>query len=138
MHFQRLRYWLALPALCLAAQFTTAELEAHKAWMNDAQDKKDDIREALAAKDSKKLVAAATDIEKLTGREQEFWARTKIEKAKEIAARNRAEAQELLRSAQAGRFAEAGEAFASLEHTCSSCHDLHFEKQIGGTPAPVR
>ena len=128
MKFLRL---LLAPVLCLAAaQFTKVELDAHKAWMDDAQDKKDDVREALAAKDAKKLVAVAAEIEKLTEQEQKFWARTTIAQAKEIAAKNRGEAQEMLQAARAARFAEAGEAFARLEKTCSSCHELHFEKQI--------
>ena len=116
--------------LWLAAEFTGAELAAHKAWMDDAQDKKDDVREALAAKDAKKLVVAAVDMEKLTEREAQFWARTKIAQAKEIASRNRDEAKEMLAAARAREFSPAGDAFARLEKTCSSCHDLHFEKQM--------
>lgn len=122
---------LLAAVLCLAATpFTKAQLDAHKAWMDDAQDKKDDVREALAAKDSKKLVAVAVEIEKLTAQEQNFWARTTIAQAKELAAKNRSEAKEILQSARAARFAQAADAFARLEKTCSSCHDLHFEKQI--------
>ena len=116
--------------LFLAGEFTQAELDAHKAWMDDAQDKKDDVREALAGKDAKKLVAAAMDIDKLTEQESQFWARTKIVRAKEIATKNRGEAKEMLQLARAGKFTEAGDAFARLEKTCSSCHDLHFEKQL--------
>lgn len=98
--------------------------------MDDAQGKQEDVREALAAKDRTKLVGAAIEIEKLAGKEQEFWVRAAIQPAQDLAAKNRAEAREMLKSAQAGRFAEAGQALASLEKTCSSCHDLHFEKQL--------
>jgi hypothetical protein len=123
---------LLVPVLCClaASQFTKAELDAHKAWMDDAQDKKDDVREALAAKDATKLSAAAADIEKLTLQEQQFWARTSIAQAKELAAKNLGEAKEMLNAAKAGRFSEAGNAFGRLEKTCSSCHDQHFEKGL--------
>ena len=125
-----LRVTMMLPLMCLAAQFTKTELDAHKAWMNDAQDKKDDVREALAAKDAKKLVAAASGIEKATGQEQQFWARTAIVQAQELANKNRGEAREMLQAARAAHFTEAADAFARLEKTCASCHDLHFEKQL--------
>ena len=125
---------VAALTLSLASQFTQAELDAHKAWMDDAQDKKDDVREALAAKDANKLTAAAIEIEKLTDQEQKFWARTDILKAKELAATNRAEAKEMLQAARSAKFDAAGATFARLEKTCSSCHDLHFEKSLQAKP----
>jgi hypothetical protein len=126
-------FWKLL-FLCFSV-FTSAELAEHKSWMDDAQDRKDDVREALAAKDGKKLVEAVQALDQLTAREEAFWARTKLKQAQEIAAKNRSEARELLRAAQASRFAAAETAFASLEKTCSSCHDLHFEK---GDPFPAK
>lgn len=121
-----------LLAFCFVAvaQFTTAELDAHKAWMDDAQDKKDDIREALAAKDQKKLMTAALEIDKLTEQEQKFWGRTSIEPAKQLAAKNRGESKEMLEAARNAQFDRADAAFARLERTCSSCHELHFEKEL--------
>ena len=121
---------LILAAILCLATLTKAELDAHKAWMDDAQDKKDDVREALAAKDAKRLVEAALDIERLTEREHQFWARTTIAKARELAVKNRGESREMLKAAQAGEFAQAADALARLEKTCSACHDLHFEKQL--------
>ncbi len=121
---------IVLLLLCLAGTFSKAELDAHKAWMDDAQDKQEDVREALSAQDASKLVAAALVIDKLTEQEWQFWGRTTIAQAQEIAARNRGEAAEMLAAARAGKFAVAGQAFARLEKTCSACHDLHFEKQL--------
>ncbi len=115
-------------ALFAGATFSSAELEDHRKWMDDAQDRKDDIREALAAKDRAKLEVGVKAIEALTVREQAFWARTSIQQAKDLAVKNRAEALDLLRSAKASRFADAEKAFAQLEKTCTACHDLHFEK----------
>jgi hypothetical protein len=125
------RRWIAfvLPAAVLAAGvFTAAELDAHRQWMVDAQDRKDDIREELAAKNQAKLLDAVKSLEALTIKEQNFWARTSIESARQLATRNRKEAALLLSAAKAGRLAEAEKVFAQLEKTCTACHDLHFEK----------
>jgi cytochrome c556 len=121
---------LAAAACSLAASaiFTPAELDAHRQWMDDAQDRKDDVREALAARDRAKLVAGAKSLDALTAKESAFWARTALQQAKALASKNRAESQELLRLATAGKFAEGEKAFAQLEKTCTACHDLHFEK----------
>jgi len=127
---------ILLPALCLAAasRFTATELQDHRNWMDDAQDKKEDLREALAAKDARKLLAAAQATDALTAKELAFWARTEIKQAQELAAKNREESRELVRAATASRLDSAGAAFASLERTCSSCHDLHFEKNEALSP----
>lgn len=65
-----------------------------------------------AAKYARKLTAAAIDIEKATGQEQQFWSRTGIAQI--------AEANELLVSARAGRFTEAGDDFTRLGKTWSA------------------
>ncbi len=124
---------LVLSAILFAATFSPAELDAHRKWMDDAQERKDDLREALVAKDAAKLQEAAIAIEALTAREQEFWARTTLKLAQEFAVKNRGEARELIRAAQAGRFEEAAKILGSLDKTCSACHDQHFEKdpQVG-------
>lgn len=124
---------LGISALLLAA-FSSADLEAHRKWMDDAQDRKDDVREALAAKDSVKLRAGATTLEALTARESAFWARSSLQQAKDLATKNHAEAQDLLRAARNSRFEDAEKALAQLEKTCSACHDLHFEKHPSMEP----
>jgi hypothetical protein len=130
MTFRRFTVVCLFAALAASAAgvFTAAELDAHRKWMDDAQDRKDDIREALAAKDRAKLLAGVKAMDGLTAREQAFWARTNIQQAKDLAVRNRKESQALLVAAKAGRFDEAEKAFAQLEKTCTACHDLHFEK----------
>jgi len=124
-----------LPTLLVAGIFSASELDAHRKWMDDAQEHKDDIREAIEAKDLAKLRTAAQSIAALTAKEQAFWARTALKQAQEIAIKNRAEARDLVRAAQASKLGDAQAAFASLERTCSSCHDLHFEKHPSIAPA---
>jgi len=127
--------FLLLPTLLLAATFSTADLDAHRKWMDDAQDKKDDIRAALDAKDIPALQTATKALEELTAREQAFWARTSLKQAQEIAAKNRNEARELVQAAKAARVEDSAKVFASVEKTCSSCHDLHFEKHPSMAPS---
>ncbi len=127
--------YILLPSVLLAAGFTVAELDAHRKWMDDAQDKKDDVREAIDGRDTAKLKEAAKAIELLTIQEQNFWATTAIKQAKEIAETNVGEARDLLRAANTGRFDDARKAFAKLEATCSACHNLHFEKLPEMAPA---
>lgn len=128
---------ILLPAVLLTAAaglFTPAELDAHRQWMVDAQDRKDDIREELAAKNQAKLLVAVKSLDALTVKEQNFWARTSIQPAKDLAVKNRKEAAILLAAAKAGQFAEAEKAFSQLEKTCTACHDLHFEKDASLKP----
>jgi hypothetical protein len=120
--------WLAWAA---GSQFTKEELEAHKQWMNDAAEQQEEVRDAFAAKDPAKLLAAAKKLDVLTAKEAAFWDRTSVAQAKSLAATNRQESQQLIRAAQAGKMAEARTVFASLEKTCSACHGLQLEK----TPA---
>jgi hypothetical protein len=119
--------------LC-AGPFTAAELAAHKQWMNDAQDKKDEIRETLPQRDVKALTAAARALEALTAREEAFWARTTVKAAQDLAAKNRGEARELLAAIRGSRWAEAQKALASLDQTCSGCHGLKLEKSPALSP----
>lgn len=124
---------MLLLVLC-AGPFTTAELAAHKQWMNDAQDKKDEIRETLSGRDVRALTAAARALEALTAREEAFWARTTIQAARDLAAKNRGEARQLLDAIRGSRWAEAQKALASLDRTCSGCHGLKLEKSPALAP----
>ncbi len=117
-------------ALAATGPFTAAELEAHRNWMDDAQERREEVREALPSKDQKKLLEGAKALEQLTVREEAFWARTNLKEARQIASLNRSQAKELLQSAQAGRFEVAQRVLTKLERTCASCHDLHFEKEL--------
>lgn len=123
-----MRFLALFPMLLLAAGFSAAEREAHRNWMDEAQDKKEDVREGLAAKDLKKVILAAQVLDRLTAKEQAFWARTRFKKAQAIAAENRTQARELLAAAKASRLEAIEKVFTNLERTCASCHDLHFEK----------
>lgn len=119
--------------LC-AGPFTPAELAAHKQWMNDAQDKKDEIRETLPGKDTKALGAAAQALEALTAREEAFWARTTIKAAQDLAVKNRAEAQALRKAILASQWAEAQKVLTGLDQTCSACHGMKLEKSPALAP----
>ena len=122
-----------IPFLC-AAVFTSAELAAHKQWMNDAQDKKDEIRETLAGKDAKALVAAARALEALTAKEEAFWARTTVKAAQDLAVKNRGEARALVAVLEGAKWAEAQKTLTTLDQTCSACHGMKLEKSPALAP----
>ena len=126
--------------LC-AGPFTSAELAAHKQWMNDAQDKKDEIRETLPGRDAKALGAAAQALgaaaqalEALTAKEEAFWARTTVKAAQDLAVKNRAEAQALRKAIQGSQWAEAQKVLTGLDRTCSACHGMKLEKSPALAP----
>lgn len=119
--------------LC-AGPFTPAELAAHKQWMNDAQDKKDEIRETLPGKDGKALGAAAQALEALTAKEEAFWGRTTVKAAQDLAVKNRAEAQALKKAILASQWAAAQRVLTGLDQTCSACHGMKLEKSPALAP----
>ena len=80
----------AASSLSIAVPRAQGDAAAHKAWMDDAADAQDELKEALAAKTLAKQVGAAAKARSLT---------------------------------------RANTAFAKMNTTCNSCHDLHPEKR---------
>ena len=80
------------------------DAEAHKAWMNDATDQQDEIREALAAKSGAKAAAAATKLAALMGKTESYWSRKKAADIVTLAQESRRLAAQVAASARAGKF----------------------------------
>jgi hypothetical protein len=105
------------------------DAETHKAWMNDAADSQEDIREALAARDGKKVHDAALKIEGFMAQTESYWAAKKAADIVKLAQNSRALATEVASKSTANQWAQVQTAFDKLSATCNACHDLHPEKR---------
>jgi hypothetical protein len=101
----------------------------HKAWMNDATDAQDDLREAIAGKSSAKAAAAALKLQTLMARTERYWAGRHAGDIVALARESKAFAGQVASAAKAGKFDRANEAFGRVNTTCNTCHDLHPEKR---------
>ena len=115
-------------AAVLVAQ-STADAEAHKAWMNDASDAQEDFRAALAEKDVKAAADAMTKLERLMAETEWYWSARKVADAVKLAQATRAFAAAGAASAKGGRLPDANDAFGKMNSTCNQCHELHLEKR---------
>jgi hypothetical protein len=113
----------------LAVHARGQEAAAHKAWMDDAADLQDELREQLLAKSGDKAAAAATQIEELLARTQAYWAAKHADDIVTIARESRTLATAVATAAKAGQFDRATEAAAKMGARCNACHDLHPEKR---------
>lgn len=112
-----------------AAPARAQDAAAHKAWMDDAADLQDELREQLLAKAGAKAADAATQLEKLLGQTQAYWAAKHADDIVAIARESRELAAAIATAAKAGRFDRATEASAKMAARCNACHDLHPEKR---------
>jgi hypothetical protein len=101
----------------------------HKAWMNEATDQQDELRDALAAKSTSTAATAAKELATLMGHTESYWDRKKATDVVLLARQARSLATETAAAASRSRFVEAKAAFDKLSATCNACHDLHPEKR---------
>jgi hypothetical protein len=109
------------------------ETARHKEWMDAAQDLTYDLKDALDAKSSEKAAEPAEKLIKLGEREEEYWTKAKLEDAVKLARQNLAASRAVAAAAKDGQFDRALQAYAELETSCRTCHDLHFEKRLTPT-----
>ncbi|MBZ5557583.1 MAG: hypothetical protein LAO77_09960 [Acidobacteriia bacterium] len=115
------------PDATVSAQAPDAD--AHKAWMNDATDLQEDIRDAMRAQDGAKIADAATKIEALMAKTEAYWSAKKAADVVTLAQTARSHAKDVATLGKAGKFDQSNEAFGKLNTTCNTCHDLHPEKR---------
>jgi hypothetical protein len=126
------RFLLVAPvglALFIPA-FLSAQNEHLIQRMDDAQDAKDDLRDAVKAKDAAKAIAA---VDKITGILQEtknFWADQKMADVVKMADDALAAAGEVKEAARAGNMDDAPAAYKKLDTACQQCHDVHPENRL--------
>ena len=112
-----------------ASQAGAQDAAAHKAWMDDAADLQDELREHLGAKAGDKAAAAATKIEEILAQTQAYWAAKHADDIVKIARESRTLAAAIATAAKAGKIDQASDAFATMNARCNACHDLHPERR---------
>ena len=119
---------LVLVAVCFA--LVADDTSRHKEWMDQAQELKDDLKDALDAKTWQKAAACADELAKFADREEAYWKKAKQEDAVKLAKENLAASKQISAAAKSGNAGQALEAYSRLEATCRGCHDLHPEKRV--------
>jgi tRNA C32,U32 (ribose-2'-O)-methylase TrmJ len=112
-----------------APQAAGQDAAAHRAWMDDALDLQDELREHLGAKAGDKAAAAATKIEEILAQTQAYWAAKHADDIVKIARESRTLAAAIATAAKAGKIDQATDTFATMNARCNACHDLHPEKR---------
>ena len=110
-------------------QAEAQDAAAHKAWMDDAADLQDELREQLSAKAGDKAAAAATNIEEILAQTQAYWAAKHADDIVKIARESRTLAAAIASAAKAGTIDQVTDTFATMNARCNACHDLHPERR---------
>lgn len=124
-----MKFALAALLLSMTMVAQAPDAEAEKAWMNDATDLQEDIRDAMHVKEGAQIAAAATKIEALMAKTEAYWSAKKAADVVKLAQTARAQAKDVATLGKAEKFDQSAEAFDKLNATCNTCHDLHPEKR---------
>jgi hypothetical protein len=106
------------------------ELQAHRDWMDEAQDLQDTLKVALPDKDAKAAAETAEKLVSILEREQKFWAKTNLKDAIKLADGALAASRDLAKSAKAANFDQAKQDYSSMIKNCMTCHDAHYEEKL--------
>src|SRR5581483_483375 len=118
----------SLISICLAIPMAAGEDEAqaHRDWMDEAQDLQDTIKIAIPDKDAKAAAEAAEKLTVILEKEQKFWAKTNIKDAAKLADGALAASKDLAKSTKAADFEKAQQDYSSMVKNCMTCHDAHY------------
>jgi len=120
--------WLALPVQGGDRTVTAAQTAEHKTRMDDSQDLKDDLRDAVEKRDGRAASEAARKLLELARQKENYWLESGISAAVTLAHQSVSAAEAMLRTAPHPDTPEVRQLLANLEQNCRSCHDLHPEK----------
>jgi len=118
-----------LALLAIAPNHAGDDVARHKESMDQAQEWKDDLKDALDAKAGTKAIELAAKLAKAGAREAAYWKSAKQYDILKLATDNREAARRIAQSIRDGKFDQALRAYGRLELTCRACHDLHPEKR---------
>jgi hypothetical protein len=110
--------------------FASDDAARHKEWMDQAQDLKEDLRDALNAKSREKASEPAAKLVQIGEQEETYWKKAELDDIVKLAQQKLAAAREVAAAAKNGSFDEALLAFGRLETTSRTCHDAHPEKRL--------
>ena len=117
--------------LCANARAEGVDEDAkHKARMDDAQDLKYDLADALGAKSVDKITKSARAIVKLLELEDRYWKNSGLTDAIALSKENLEAAKNIVTASEARHIGTAVQAYSDLERSCTACHAAHPEKRI--------
>ncbi|MCU1235848.1 MAG: hypothetical protein JWP63_3815 [Candidatus Solibacter sp.] len=118
---------LIAAGICLPAG---DDVSRHKKAMDQVQEWKDDLKDALDAKAAAKAAGLADKLAKAAAQEASLWNKAKQDDALKLANENLEESRQIFTRVKAGNFDQALQTYGRLEATCRACHDLHPEKRL--------
>lgn len=116
---------VACSGLLLGFAISDQDIAKHKQWMDDAQDLKEEIRDALRAGPASDISKPARQLVSACEKEVQFWRHAKIAGAVVLA-------EKTLLAARALQNGGSHKALAELDARCRNCHDMHFERRLRG------
>src|ERR1700683_1560573 len=93
---------VAVGTALYASAISTQESERHKQWMDQAQDLKEDVRDALGADAVARVTPAAAKLVSVCRQEVRFWTKAELPEAQQLAKRNLTAARQMEIAAKAG------------------------------------
>jgi hypothetical protein len=120
---------LLVALLSFTAVYAAGDAGSRKQAMDQAQEWKDDLKDALDAKAGPKAAALARKLARSGTQETAYWKKAGQEDARKLAADNLEASRQIELAAKEGQFDQANQAYGRLEATCRACHDLHPEKR---------
>ena len=115
---------LTIPAAIVAQD------DAWRMKMDDAQDAKDDLMDAVDAKSGPKAAEATAKMTKIVQETKQFWAAKKMADIVTLADASLAALNEMSKMAAAGKMDQSKAVYQKIGATCSACHDVHPEKRL--------
>jgi len=109
-----------------------AQDDAYRQKMDDAQDAKDDLMDAIGAKSGPKAAIATAKMTKTVQEVKQFWAAKKMADIVKLADASLAALDAMNKLVSSGKVDQSEEAFQKINDTCSACHDAHPEKRLAG------
>ncbi len=106
------------------------EVAKHKARMDDAQDLKYELADAIEEKSAGKIAKHARAIVKLLELEDRYWKNSGLIDAIALSKENIEAAKRIAVAGEEGRVGMAARAYHDLDRTCTACHDARPEKRI--------
>jgi len=106
-----------------------AQNDDWKQKMEDAQEAKDDLMDAVGAKSGPKAVEATAKMTKILQETKQYWAGRKMADIVKLADANLAALDAMSKLAASGKMDQAKAAFDKIGDSCSACHDVHPEKR---------
>lgn len=111
------------------AQTTASSPSDYKKHMDDVQDSKDDLTDAVDNKNSEQTIATSKKLADLLHTDIEYWKGQKNDQAAELASSSSDLAAQIRVQAKRNDFTAAHNTILQLQSKCRACHDSHPEKQ---------